>query len=201
MTHKKIIELLTVVAFIGSVFFGYELIIELWWLLLVIGLLTFFYVWKIPGLNGKSLRDIPTLKIFIIGFVWVLFCVLFLNRIENNGKIIPQLIFQGILTFVFIISITIPFDVRDMNLDAQSTKTIPQLIGEKKATYLSVVLFLLSQVGLIYLYPQHLYGLLIFMAIGSWVLIQSKNKNKELYFSGLVDGLLVLQTCFIVLNI
>ena len=195
--NKTGIYFITIIALIGSVVYGLPLIEKTWKLLLLIGLLTFFYVWKIPGFKGKSLRDIPTLKIFIIALVWVLFCVVFPTWLADVD--INNLIVYSGSVFLLMIAITIPFDVRDMNLDAQTKKTIPQLIGERKAAYLSVVLFLLSQVGLIYLYPQHKLGLLIFMLIGSWILIKSKNKNKELYFSGIVDGLLVLQSLLIYL--
>lgn len=95
------------------------------------------------------------------------------------------------------IAITIPFDVRDMDNDAQTKKTIPQLFGEVKAKYLSILLLVISQGILIYVYPFDLYGVLIFTILSILVLRQSKKSNQELYFSGLIDGLLLLQAVLI----
>jgi hypothetical protein len=192
--NVKGIYLITVIALIGSFSYGLPLLEGTWWLLLIIGLLTFFYVWKIPGLKGKSLRDIPTLKIFIIAFVWVMFCVLFPSVIENVRIDSINILLYSLSVFTFMVAITIPFDTRDLHWDNESTKTIPQLIGERKAMYLSVILLLVSQVLLTYNFPKIIFSSLIFTIIGIIILSQSKNRNKELYFSGLVDGLLILQT-------
>jgi len=199
MVNQKSVLLITSIALLGSVYFGFEFILEFWAHLTFIGVLTFFYVWKIPGLNGKSLRDIPTLKIFIIAFVWVLFCVIFPYLVENRYLFTQRVIIDIISTFMLMVSITIPFDVRDMKLDKHTTKTIPQIIGETKARYLSIILFLLSEALIVYNYPNLMYSSFIFIVVSVIILNLSKQTNKEIYFSGLVDSILVIKTLIILL--
>jgi hypothetical protein len=198
-TNTKGIYLISIIALIGSLFYGIPLLDETWWLLLIIGSLTFFYVWKIPGLKGKSLRDVPTLKIFVIAIVWVLFCVIFPAVIENVRINSVNILFYSLSVFTFMIAITIPFDVRDLDLDALTKKTIPQLIGEKKSSYLSAILLLISQVILFSVYPKHIYGITLFSSIALLVLMISKKRNGEFYFACLVDGLLLFQMVLILL--
>lgn len=156
LNHKGI-YIISIVALVGSLIYGIPLLKETWWLLLIIGSLTFFYVWKIPGLKGKSLRDVPTLKIFVIAVVWVLFCVIFPALIINVRIEKINLLLYSLSVFLFMISITIPFDVRDLDLDSKTKKTIPQLIGEKKSSYLSVILLVISQAILCVVFTQHIF--------------------------------------------
>jgi hypothetical protein len=91
------------------------------------GIISFFYVLHVPGLKGKNLRDIPGIKIYIIALVWVLITVIVPYLIDTNLNFQKTLILFG-AEVLFMISITIPFDIRDINLDEKSKKTIPQLI-------------------------------------------------------------------------
>jgi 4-hydroxybenzoate polyprenyltransferase len=99
---------------------------------------------------------------------------------------------MSVAFFIFIVSITIPFDIRDVTLDEVSKKTIPQLIGINSAVYLSIGLLVLSQVLLQLLLPFNL-GIWMFTLLGIIVLYQSKFKQPELFFSGIIDGLFIMQ--------
>lgn len=193
-SNQKGIYFISFIALVGSLIYGLPLLKETWWLLLIIGSLTFFYVCKIPGLKGKSLRDVPTLKIFVIAVVWVLFCVIFPALIINVRIEKINLLLYSSSVLLFMISITIPFDVRDLHLDSMTKKTIPQLIGEKKSSILSVILLVISQAILCVVFTQHIFGIILFTGLAFLVLLSSKKRNAELYFSGLVDGLLIFQT-------
>lgn len=190
--HKVLIYAITIFSLLSAFYFSFNFLKEVWVLFLISGGLSFFYVWKVPLLKGKNLRDLPGVKIYLIAFVWVIICFL-MPRIINHG--VEELKSIGLLSiafFMFIVAITIPFDIRDVKLDEQSKKTIPQLIGVRFSVYLSIALLVLSQLLLQFLIPFNL-GIWLFTMIGVVVLYQSKNKPSELFFSGIIDGLFMLQ--------
>ena len=88
-----------------------------------------------------SLRDIPLLKIFIIAFYWT-YLTIIIPVLVYNISFDSNLILNIIVRFLFVLAITIPFDIRDYSVDDSSKKTIPQLIGLQKATILAVLILL-----------------------------------------------------------
>lgn len=82
-----------------------------------------------------KIRNISLLKIFIIAFVWTS-AVFFIGN-----KIIPFLsVFMSVL--FFIIGITIPFDIVDVNRD--TIQTIPKIVGVRNSKYISIVCLCIS---------------------------------------------------------
>ena len=173
-----------------------------WLILFPIGILSFFYV--IPLLpKSKALRDYPYLKIVIIGLVWSLIIVgiPFTNtQVEDENK---SIIFFAVLqNFLFIVAITLPFDIRDLSFDKiAQVKTIPQWIGVKKTILLSEILlscslFILFISGL---KTFHFYGLFIGYLITMIVISKTNRQQKELFFSGLIEGtVLILYSCVVI---
>lgn len=114
-----------------------------------------------------SLRQIVGLKLFLIAFVWA-FSVVGLPVVEyyvsggvlNWGKV--GLWFT--LVTLFILAITLPFDIRDMKQDKHfKLKTIPILIGKKNAECLCYALIVLHFILVILLQSifQYTSGLLL----------------------------------------
>lgn len=192
LTHKISVYTLTLLSFLSTLYFTFIFFERVWILFFISGIVSFFYVWKIPLLNGKNLRDLPGVKIYLIAFVWVIICVIMPIVLSDNIQINRNAFLISLALFIFIISITIPFDIRDVSLDELSKKTIPQLIGVNSAVYLSIGLLVLSQILLQFLIPFNL-GIWIFTLIGVLVLYQSKRKQQELFFSYVIDGLFLLQ--------
>ena len=136
----------SIVGFICIVFLAQK---EVLIALAPIAVLTLFY--SIPLFrmekNFFRLREIPYLKIFLIAFVWsyatILFPIIQLNYKFNSTHIIAMFVER----FFFIIAITIPFDIRDLEADKQSgLKTIPLLFNENKSlvvSYFSLLIFFL----------------------------------------------------------
>lgn len=199
--NKTIVLIILILSVLGSLYFGVQFWENVWLLFGISGLLSFFYVWKIPGLNGKNLRDVPGIKIYIIAIVWVIICVLVPYLINPNLER-TELIFIILSELLFMISITIPFDIRDINLDEDSKKTIPQLIGVKKSVWISILLLISSQILLFFVLNTFNFGLILTGLIGSVVLFFAKPNRQELYFSGIIDGLLIAQPIilFVMIN-
>jgi len=190
--NKYFVGLLLLCTIGFGIYFGLKIWSSVWELFITTSILSFFYVWKIPGLNGKNLRDIPGIKIYIIAFVWVLISVLLPYLLDENQDY-GQMSQLFIAEFCFMIAITIPFDVRDIKLDDSSKKTIPQIIGIKKSIRISILLLIASQIIWQQLLPSFNLGIWLTTLISVLILFYANTKRNELYFSAIIDGLLLLQ--------
>ena len=136
------------------------------------------------------LRRIPFLKIFLIAYLWATvgagYPALLLNRLDP----ITLMWFAGIFLFVF--AITLPFDIRDMEEDrTHELKTIPARWGmeaSKRIALLSAGLAGVFMVGAGATWSTTL----VITAAAILLIAGTHQKRSELYFTGLIDGLLVL---------
>lgn len=187
-----IVRGIMILSLVGCVVFLLKVSLATYLFLVVAGLMSLFYVIKTPWISGRSLRDIPTLKIFLIAFVWSATGTFlpWLNT-EFYPKEIPWLLF--VIYFLFVLAITLPFDIRDIYLDEPDKKTIPQRIGEGKTRVLSVIL-LIGQLAIFSIVFGHWPALLTFFtALSVFLILRSKSDTNDLYFSFVIDGLLILQ--------
>lgn len=184
----KAILLFSTVATIRHLFY-FTVAVDL--LLIFSGLLSMFYIVKIPGKWGTNLRDVPSLKIFLIAIVWAL-TTSFLPYLNLNQKEIdlPWLLFFA--NFMLIIALTIPFDIRDIQLDEPEKKTIPQLLGERKAIYLAVALLVMYWPILCLIASQFLFLSFVGVSLTIVLINGSKKSANDFYFSFAIDGLLIL---------
>ncbi len=173
-----------------------------------IAVITFLYSvpWAKKGKKLFRLRDIPYLKIFLISLIWSSSTVL-IPVVHSEINIDSIHVFSLTLErFIFILAITIPFDVRDMEADlAAGIKTLPALITVSKANKMAIV-FILSFAILNYInyvWQNNLF-LLIFLQISAaftfLVLTHSKFKKSEYYYYGWLDGTMLLQGLLVVMG-
>lgn len=190
--HYLFIVIISSLSIILSIYFGWEFIwnFEVIWLFILIGFLSFFYVVQLPFLK-TNLRNIRSIKIYLIAIVWTLMTVVLPNIQFNNGLINFEISLFIIAILLLMISITIPFDIRDINVDEVDKKTIPQLIGINKARYLSIVLWVISMSTLLFIGKVHILLILIYAFLGLFLLWNSIEKRKDWYYSFAIDGLLV----------
>ena len=156
------------------------------------GLLSLFYVIKIPGKIGRNLRDIPSLKIFLIGLVWAATSAILphLNQPAETAEI-PWLLFLA--DFIFVVAITIPFDIRDIILDESEKKTIPQLFGERNSLWVASFMLVVNY-ALLLLIADHFLALTLTALSPSIIFVRaSTSDSDDIYFSFFIDGLLILQ--------
>ncbi|MFN3938996.1 MAG: hypothetical protein ACK4IY_00325, partial [Chitinophagales bacterium] len=103
-----------------------------------------------------------------------------------------------IADFCFIFAITLPFDVKDMQIDLQhNVKTIPALVGADTAYALSLLLLFLS--GVFYALRQTYAGIMLLPPLtisviltGMLIYLTKFQRNNRIYF-GAIDGTLLLQ--------
>lgn len=157
-------------------------------LLVLLGTISVFYALKFKQMN---LREVPYIKIYLIALVWVGTLIFFPLYNENIRE---DIILISTAHFLYVIAITIPFDIRDMKLDLPTQKTIPQVVGLLGAKI--IALFLLLSFSLIMLYVDR--GLwtnaTFYLALGIQVLLIlfMNEKRGDLYCAGGIDGSIAL---------
>lgn len=151
-------------------------------------LVVLFYKKKTSLLKG--LRAFPLIKIFVISLCWSWVCsVLPQIFIKSNNLDWVNVLF----IFVFIVAITIPFDIRDINGDSKSMLTIPILFGKNISVLLSIILVCLCMA------PFFIDGnleMLVYLTLVNLVLIPTLYTSNEYYYLFIIDGLLVLFPIF-----
>ncbi len=151
---------------------------------------------RLPWLK-KNLRSIPYLKVFIISIVWVWVTLLFpvyISQIKLTWEISIFVVSQ----LLFLLAVTIPFDIRDLKYDSLFLKTIPQIIGAKNARSLCLLLLALSSLlAILYLYFLGMNkGIIAVICtwLFSWItLFRVKENAKPTFYTINVDGLLLIQ--------
>lgn len=147
----------------------------------------------------RRLRDIPFLKIFLVAFSWAwITAALPSIQVGLFGSIEGILLFFE--RFFFIFAITLPFDLRDFQVDKEAgVQTIPQILGVRKALVMALIFLAFSAaLGLANLYVG-LYNSLTFgglftsLVVAAGVINQSDQSRSDIFYSGCVDGLIPLQ--------
>jgi len=155
--------------------------------------------------NRKRLRDLPYLKIFLISFLWMILTLTIpLLLIEN--KDISTHILLGIERFSFVFAITIPFDIRDYNIEKRTKViTFPVKFGIKNSMTIAYFTLLISLITVwicvyfsicswLYLLP-----ILITNLLAYFIIKQSSPNKHDFYFTGLADGLMILRAALVFL--
>ena len=141
LANKVPLFILNFVAFILLIGFTFTLRLESYLFLSPFVAATFFYVVPI-GFKKTSLRNIAGLKLFLIAVSWASITVLF--PVINNELVFTSTLWWLFLErILFLMAVIIPFDIRDVTFDAAALKTIPQMLGIKKAKYIGFVLLFL----------------------------------------------------------
>lgn len=186
ISRKKVVwtfVILNLLISIFSLYFFISLPLLIW--LIPVGVISFLY-----SFNG--LRNIPYLKIFFISISWGITCgvIPFVLSSETNFSLI---FINFSLVFLYIFSITIPFDIRDKSLDEDNKKTIPQIIGIEKAKKIANITLLIYLLLSVYFFPIYTLPFLL-SCISAFALIRfSFEKNQDLYFSFWIDGHILFQ--------
>ena len=144
-----------------------------------------------------DLRSIPGMKVIWVGLIWMWATVLFPVFHHSISLTNPEVIIWSLTQLLFIIGITIPFDIRDLTFDPASYQTIPQVFGIRGAKIIANALIGLAFLGWTYLFSQakiNIYSLAtqLILIVGTMMVVKkTKQDHPELYFTGLIDGLII----------
>lgn len=196
--HQKLLITLNSLFFIilGFLFFEFEPEAKIGYSSLFIMVLFYegtFY----PKL---AFRKIPYVKSFYIALVWSL--ALFVPFSFNKNFALEILTF--IEAFLFILTLCLAFDIRDLEMDNKTNlKTLMTRLGEKKGTYFCLMIFILQGIIAFSLRP-HLYtflGEFISMGIFYYLLKKVSSKEGDIWCYAGVDGLILLKWLSLLLHL
>jgi hypothetical protein len=153
------------------------------------GLISTLYVLKIKGTN---MRQIPHLKIHLIAISWVAVVIVFPTINESKGE---ALVWSAIAHYLYVLAVTIPFDIRDLKYDIPEQRTIPQVVGINASKFISIVLLVCFAVIMLccvegYLLLNPWFFVSIFVQMG--LVLFMNEKRSDIYCAGLIDGSIAL---------
>ncbi|MCA0932232.1 hypothetical protein LCM02_07205 [Lutimonas saemankumensis] len=135
--NKRSLITLNFIALGASIFYLMKLEKEEIWFLFPLVLATIFYV--LPFRSGLiGLRGIPMLKLLIISGIWAALTVL-LPLISLTGQFNDIIWLVFVQRFLFVLAITIPFDIRDADFDKPELMTLPQFIGPERSKMVAII--------------------------------------------------------------
>jgi len=155
-------------------------------------------IWLVPVAiisllySYKGLRNIPYLKIFLISISWGIVCGI-LPFVVANEIDLNTILLNFSLVFLYIFSITIPFDIRDKGLDEDNKRTIPQVVGVKNAKITSLISLGIYLIISVYLFPFYTLPFLLSVISAGGLIYFSDEKRNNLYYSFWIDGHILFQ--------
>jgi 4-hydroxybenzoate polyprenyltransferase len=156
-------------------------------------------LYVLPVIQGKKrLRDFHIIKILLIGLTWT-WVTCYIPIYAFGGQPDPDGLLMCIERFFFIVAITIPFDIRDLQIDKHTgVMTIPSVLGIWAGKWMSWVCLVISMAITCYLlatgiYPEHLWPAYLAVLIITGALISYAEEDRsDYYYSGLLDGTMIL---------
>lgn len=197
--HKKKIEIITFISFCFGVYLAFNFSKTTFFYLLPVSVIAVLY--SIP-LYGYRLRDVPGLKLFLIGAIWT-FVTVIIPVVES--KMIMNNFFWSICLqrFLFLIAITIPFDIRDLLFDDFKIKTIPMVFGIKKAKIISLFALGFAEILLVVQYLTsdgytflEAASLFVTYEITALIIYFCDLNKNEKYYSILIEGSPIMMLFF-----
>ena len=187
--NKKNLYAVSLFSLFALIHLSFQLRLKALLVLIPFALATLFYVFPI---KKYSLRKVAGLKLFLIAFSWAGITVLF-PLVQNYIQLRTEDWLSFFQRFLFIIVITIPFDIRDITYDISNLKTLPQQIGSYKSKILGTVL-LLFFVVLELLKPgnEHLFNTILISFFSGLLLWFASQKQSKYYSAFLVESLPII---------
>ncbi|MDT0556912.1 hypothetical protein [Patiriisocius hiemis] len=187
--NLRAIQLFSFFCFGGLVFLATKISIDVLKLALLLGLLTLFYA--IPLLKHKNLRSIAGLKILVVAIVWAGVTVL-LPLVTSEVPFNTDVWLTFLQRMFIVMTLTLPFEIRDLRFDDKLLKTIPQVLGIRKAKVLGVfflMLVLLTEGLKTAVEHNELLVLLVILTLMGVFLLGSKRKQSKYFASFFVESI------------
>lgn len=141
--NKSILVLFTVFSALVAFLLIFRFIYTTLFWFIPFGIVTLFYVNPLGIKKQKlSLRYIAFIKLFLIAICWAGVTVI-IPLIQHRISIGSNEVIMFFQRFLFVVAITLPFDIRDVSYDKEELKTLPQAIGVAKSKWLGLVLLML----------------------------------------------------------
>jgi 4-hydroxybenzoate polyprenyltransferase len=168
-----------------------------------------FLLWLIPGASiaiiyvvpvlskGRRLKDLGWTKTVLIGWSWA-WLTAFIPALYFNHEPLYMSTFLGIGRMLFIIAITIPFEIRDITIDSSvGLNTMPAYFGLEKTIRAGIILCILLLIfftinSIHYHSPAYGIAMSSMSLLTIWILRKSQYEKDDYFFSGLTDGTMIM---------
>lgn len=173
-------------------------------LTVILGAFAFTYSLPLlPFQNKKRLREFGWLKIMVLTGVWTIATSIL--PIICLNKHITDYPFEVLLRFVFIFTLCVVFDIRDMQADQQNNiKTLPHKVGiQNSYRLINIALLFFLVLSMMQFYKYHhierLAGALL-TSIVTWMVVHYLNKHpSEKAYILLADGVMLLYAILVLI--
>lgn len=137
--NLRYIQVFSLLCFGCWVYYVGQLPARILWCLVPFGLLTLLYT--IPFYKGfkKNLRSEGVVKVLIVASVWVGVTVM-LPVLQCEQYSYTNVLMLGAQRFLLVVVWVLPFDIRDMNRDELSLRTLPKRLGVAQTKKLGILL-------------------------------------------------------------
>lgn len=178
---------------IGTFYFGFKLSSQVYIWLFFCAFISALYPLQFVK-RGTALRNIPGLKLMVIGVVWAVVTTI-IPALAAGAEVDFLVISLTIQRFFYVSALALAFDIRDVRIDSPQIGTLPYQIGVKKsritgtffvflAEVMAVVLFFLDGIGL-----AGLIAMLMIFEFSSLLIYRASPKKPDFYFSVAIDSL------------
>ena len=186
----------TIVSAAFSLYFVYYFDISRLILLVFAGLLSLLYT--LPIFSHRRLRDLPFIKIFLIAIVWT-YLTLVMPLFEQ-GVDMNIIYFYSASQILFFLGLTIPFDIRDIDIDnLNQVKTLATSHTMNQLHLISFYLIasstILEIIGYYAFENENTSGLIsIILAhlTTIYLIYKFRNKKHDYYYGGILDAMIML---------
>jgi len=183
--------ILSFISFLICIYIGFNLQINAILILIPFLFLTGLYV--IPQSISKkiSLRNLPIFKIFAISLSWAGISVLF--PLMQHDIFSYKVLWLFLQRFLFVVALTLPFDIRDVPYDKKKIKTLPIWLGVFTAKILGIFFLILFLTIDLIVFNKSVLWIDIFITICLSFLLLKATTNQNKYYSAFwVEGIPIL---------
>jgi hypothetical protein len=180
--NLRLIQIFSFFSFLGLVWFGFQQDFSVILASLILGLLTLLYA--LPVFKGNNLRSLAGAKIFIISLVWggVVSILPFFSA--GQEILISELLLDFLQKTIFVLVITLPFEIRDLSYDELGLGTLPQQLGIKNTKLLGSILLILVLLLEVWSGFQVLnFFPVLFTSFTAWLFLMNSEENQSRYFA------------------
>lgn len=202
--HNQLSKNLLLLSLLATVCFFFLLNTNTKIIVLALAAFTALYGFvNIPVTNPKrKLRDFGLLKTFFVATVWSVTTVVV--PLENSFVEPSMLVFLLLRRFLFVLALTMVFEIKDMKSDAQDgLRTLPILFGVSTTKLIAqLTLFALLLINLVQYFFFDI-ALMNMLAVNLSVFISIlciqplKEETPEVWYYLVLDGMMILQFVFV----
>lgn len=147
-----------------------------------------------------KLRKNTWFKLLTLAIVWTTVTAVVPVLLNDSSPFTTENILHFFVRFAFLISICIPFDIRDMEVDkAENVFTLSQKLGENKTRWIALGFMLIYILLIVAEYFLEMFSMKIFIAlmltaiVNAIIVFMSSSKRSEYFYTALLDGTMILQ--------